>query len=118
MIKTSNFSIELNEPQFTEIENSYNANTEIRVTLADDFCLTVLIATPENLKYLMAKDKVNFRKPGRPWIIIRKMTKEIIYEAVQGYMDASPDGFWLKMCYFASDFDNSVFDIKLNQSLA
>lgn len=25
-------------------------------------------------------------------------------------MDASSEGFWLKMCYFASDFDSSVFD--------
>jgi hypothetical protein len=39
-----------------------------------------------------------------------KLTKEIIHEAIQAYKDAKTNGFWLKLYYFATDIDITVFD--------
>ena len=61
MIKNNNFSIEINELHLSKIK---------------DICLNVIVGTPQNLQYLMEKDQV----PGRPWVIVQKLTKEIIQQ--------------------------------------
>ena len=45
-------------------------------------------------------------EPGPAWVIVQKLTTEIIYEAVEAYMNDS----WLKLSYFGNDIDISVFD--------
>lgn len=110
MIKNNNFSIEINELHLSKIKDIYNANTDVCVTFEDGFCLNVTVATPQNLQYLMEKDEVNFWEPGLPWVIVQKLTKEIIHEAIQAYKDARPNDYWLKLYYFATDIDITVFD--------
>ena len=46
---------------------------------------TLVIATAKNIVTLMDKEKTNFSEPGDPFIIVRKLTKEIIEEAVKAY---------------------------------
>ena len=58
----------------------------------------------------MEKDEVNFWEPGLPWVIVQKLTKEIIHEAIQAYKDARPNSYWLKLYYFATDIDIAIFD--------
>jgi uncharacterized protein YneR len=58
--KDSGFSIELDENHLNEIEDIFNSNIEVFVTLQDGFTLTIIVGTPKNLQYLMEKDKVNF----------------------------------------------------------
>jgi len=58
----------------------------------------------------MKKDDRNFFEPGPAWVIVQKLTTEIIYEAVEAYMNDRPDGYWLKLSYFGNDIDISVFD--------
>ena len=58
----------------------------------------------------MKKDNRNFYGPGPAWVIVQKLTPEIIYEAVEAYINTCPDSYWLKLYYFASDIDSSVFD--------
>lgn len=108
--KKSGFSLELDETQLNEIEDVYNSNTEVFVRLQDEFPLTIVVGTPKNLQYLMEKDKVNFYGPGLPWIIVKKLTKEIIQEAIKAYIDDKPEGYWLKLYHFATDIDISVFN--------
>ena len=108
--KPSEFSIELDETELNEIEDVYNANIAVVVKLEDDFLLSIIVGTPNNLQYLMEKDKVNFYGPGLPWIIVQKLTKDIIYEAIKAYIDDSPDGYWLKLYHFATEFDMAVFN--------
>lgn len=108
--KNSGFSIELDETQLNEIENVYNSNSEVFVTLQDRFPLTIIVGTPKNLQYLMEKDKVNFYGPGFPWIIVQKLTKEIIQEAIKAYIADKPEGYWLKLYHFATDIDIDVFN--------
>ena len=108
--KKIGFSIELDETHLNQIEDVYNSNIEVFVTLQDGFPLTIVVGTPKNLQYLMEKDKVNFYGPGLPWIIVQKLTKEIIQEAIKAYMDDKPEGYWLKLYHFATDIDIAVFD--------
>ena len=108
--KNSGFLIELDETHLNEIEDVYNSNIEVFVTLEDGFPLTIVVGTPKNLQYLMEKDHVNFYGPGLPWIIVQKLTKEIIQEAIKAYIDDKPDGYWLKLYYFALDIDIAVLN--------
>ena len=108
--KNSGFSIELDETHLNEIKDVYNSNIEVFVTLQDGFPLTIVVGTPKNLQYLMEKDKVNFYGPGLPWIIVQKLTKEIIQEAIKAYIDDKPEAYWLKLYHFATDIDIAVFN--------
>ena len=104
------FSMKLDETQLNQIEDIYNANIEVFVTLEDGFSVTIIVGTPENLKSLMEKDNRNFYGPGLPWIIVQKLTKEIIHEAIKAYIDARPDGYWLKLYHFAPNIDIAVLN--------
>jgi hypothetical protein len=92
MEKSNSFPIEINERQFETIEDIYNSNIEVFIMLEDRFTLTIIVGTPKNLEYLMEKDNVNFYCPGLPWIIVQKLTKEIIQEAIKAYIDDIPNG--------------------------
>lgn len=102
------FSIEIDEAD--EIKDIYNGNTDVYVNLEDGFSLTITVGTAKNIEFLMKKDNRNFFEPGPAWIIVQKLTPEIISEAVEAYMKDRPDGYWLKLSYFGNDIDISVFD--------
>lgn len=105
----SKFSIEIDETELNEIEDIYNSNIEVDVTLEDGFPLKRIVGTPSNLQYLMEKDKENFYGPGIPWIIVQKLTKEIITEAIEAYAEED-DAYWLKYYHFATEIDIAVFN--------
>jgi len=94
----------------TELDDIYNANVEVFVTLENDYELTIIVGTPQNLQYQMEKEYENFYSPGLPWIIVQKLTKEIIEEAILAYYHDLPNAYWLQLCHFALDFDPSLFD--------
>ena len=107
--KNNSFSIEF-RTSLNEIEDVFNSNIEVFVTLQDEFTLTIIVGTPKNLQYLMEKDKKKFYGPGLPWIIVQKLTKEIIEEAIKAYINDMPEGYWLKLYYFATEIDIAVFN--------
>ena len=110
MEKNNDFSIEINQNQFRDLKAPFNSNVEVFVTFKDGLEVTIIVGTPKNLEYLMAKDRVNFYGPGLPWIIVKELTVETIHDAIQGYMDESPNGYWLKLYYFWNDLDTTIFD--------
>ena len=91
----------------TDIENS---NIDVFVKLEDDYdyTYTLVVATTKNIQYLMDKEGMNYFEPGFPFLIVKKLTKEIIEEAIQGY--ASDKAYWLKLYHFAGEVDTAVFD--------
>jgi len=91
--------------QITDIEND---SIDVFVDSEDGYTYTVSIATIKNLLQRMNQEKSNFSPPSELVIIVRKLTKEIITEAIEAY--AEDDAFWLKLHQFASDIDISVFD--------
>ena len=56
----------------------------------------------------MSQEKTNFIKPGVPMIIMKKLTKEIVREAIEAY--GKDDGYWLKLYHFADSVDISVLN--------
>jgi hypothetical protein len=110
MEKNNEFSIKIDENQLRDIEDPFNSNVEVFVTFEDGLMVTIIVGTPKNLEYLMAKDQVNFYGPGLPWIIVKELTVETIHEAIQGYMDDCPNGYWLKLYYFWNEIDTNIFN--------
>jgi uncharacterized protein YneR len=110
MKETCKFSIEVDETELSEIKDKYNGNTDVYVNLEDGFSLRITVATPKNIEFLMKKNKVNFFEPSPAWVIVQKLTTEIIYKVVEAYMNDRLDGYWLKLFYFGGDINISVFN--------
>lgn len=83
-------------------------NIDVLVELEDGYTYTVVVGTPKNLLSLMDKEHMNFLEPNDPFIIVRKMTKEIIEETIQAY--AENDAYWLKFYHFGGEVDITVFN--------
>ena len=91
-----------------EIPDIEDYNLDVFVELEDGYTYTVVIATAKNIVSLMDNQKTNFSEPGDPFIIVRKLTKEIIEETVKAY--AENDAYWLKFYHFAGEVDTAVFN--------
>ena len=90
----------------TDIENG---NIDVFVELEGDaYTYTLVVATAKNVEFLMDKEKMNYSEPGHPFIIVKKLTKEIISEAIEAY--ASDEAYWLKLYHFAGKIDTAVFN--------
>jgi len=92
-----------------DVEDVYDDNLDVFVDLENGLNSTVVVATPKNLMYLMKKENSNFLSPGEPMIIVRKLTMEIIQEAIQAYAE-DEDVYWLKLHHFASSIGLDRFD--------
>ena len=103
LIKSISFPTYLED--ITDIENS---NIDVFVELEDGYTYTVVVATVKNIESLMDKEKMNYFEPGYPFIIVKKLTKEIISEAIGAY--ASDEAYWLKLYHFAGEIDTAVFN--------
>jgi hypothetical protein len=91
--------------EITDIEND---SIDVCVKSEDGYTFTVSIATTKNILQRMDEEKSNFSNPSDLVIVVRKLTQEIITEALEAY--AEDDAFWLKLHHFASTIDISVFD--------
>jgi hypothetical protein len=90
----------------TDIEND---NIDVFVELEDGYTYTVVVATAKNIESLMDQEKMNYFRPGDPFIIVKKLTKDIIEETLKAYAENN-DGYWLKLYHFAGDINKTVFD--------
>lgn len=91
--------------EITDIEND---SVDVCVDSENGYTFTVSIATPKYLLQRMDGEKSNFSKPNDLFIVVRKLTQEIISETLEAY--AENDAFWLKLQAFASEIDISVLD--------
>jgi len=103
LIKKISFPTYLED--ITDVENS---NIDVFVELEDGYTYTLVVATAKNIVSLMDKKKMNYFEPGHPFIIVKKLTKDIITEAIKAY--ASDDAYWLKLYHFAGKIDTVVFN--------
>jgi hypothetical protein len=85
-----------------------NDNIDVLVDLEDGYTYTVVVTTVKNIISLMDKEKMDFSEPGEPFIIVRKLTKDLIEEAVKAY--AENYAYWLKFHHFGGEIDMSVFN--------
>lgn len=91
-----------------EIRNVYNDNIDVVVENEEGFRYVITVATIQDLLEEMNQEKTNFVRPGSPRIIVKKLTEEIITEAIKAY--AEDTGYWLKLYQFADSIDMSIFD--------
>jgi len=68
----------------------------------------VVVAIIKNIESLIDKEKMNYFEPGYPFIIVKKLTKEIISEAIEAY--ASDDAYWLKLYHFVGEINKTIFN--------
>lgn len=74
----------------------------------DGYTFIVSIATTKSILQRMDQEKSNFSNPSDLFIVVRKLTQEIITEALEAY--AEDNAYWLKLHQFAGQIDTSVFD--------
>ena len=91
-----------------EIHNIYNENIDVLVENEDGYEYIIVVGTPHDLLDQMKKEKTNFIGPGTIHIIVKKLTKEIITEAIKTY--AEDNGYWLKLHQFASSIDIDILN--------
>lgn len=104
LVKSISFPTYLED--IMDIENS---NIDVFVELEDGYTYTVVVATAKNLESLMYNEKMNYFEPGHPFIIVKKLTKDIIEETLKAYAENN-DGYWLKLYHFAGKINKSVFN--------
>ena len=57
--------------------------------------IPIIISTPGDLLDQMEQEKIHFIMPDTTRIIVKKLTEQIVREAIQAY--AENDGYWLKL---------------------
>ena len=80
------------------------------VTLEDDYytgkcSYFVEVATPQWLSTLMKRFENDFVPPGYPYIIVSKLTDDIIKSAIQAFIDTEDDAYWLKLYHIIPTFE-------------
>ena len=93
-----------------EVKDVNNDNIDVGVVFKDNHSYTIIVRTPQNLLQEMKEEKTNFVEPSAPTIIVKKLTYEIVAEAVEAYLKLDDDGYWLKLCQFGDNIDISVFN--------
>ena len=63
--------------------NPDNDNIDVLVQTENGQQYTFVVATPDNVKYLMKKDNVSFLKPGLPFLFVEKLTDTNIRMVVE-----------------------------------
>ncbi len=91
-----------------EVRDEYTDSIDVGVEFEDNYSYTIVVRTPNDLVEEMLQEKTNFIKPGTPMIVVRKLTKEIVTEAIKAY--AEGEGYWLKLCQFGDELDISVLN--------
>ena len=57
----------------------------------------------------MKAENENFMRPGENFIIVEKLTPEVIEEAVKAFGEER-EAYWLKLLHVESYFDNQTLD--------
>lgn len=70
---------------------------DVFVTLENDDFYVIEVTTPKFFYTLMERFKSNFVPPGYPYIIVSKLTDDIIRAALQEFIDEEEDSYWLKL---------------------
>lgn len=75
---------------------------DVFVTLENDDSYLIEVTTPKFFYTLMEKFKSNFVPPSYPYIIVSKLTDDIIRAAIQEFIDTKEDSYWLKLYHMTA----------------
>ena len=74
-------------PTTFESINPDNDNMDVLVQTENGKQYTFVVATPENVKYLIKKDNEPFLKPGLPFLFVEKLTETNVRMLVEALME-------------------------------
>jgi len=97
-----------------DVTDIFDDNMDVSVKLENGRDYVLVVGTPKNLLRLMENEKSDFLSPGDPIVIVKKMTKEVIEEAIQAY--AEDDAYCLK--FYSAELDTKTLDILKDRSIA
>ena len=90
-----------------------NGNIDAYITADDGYEYVLNFATPKHLQVSMDYEKWEYYQGGYPLIIVNKLTREIVEQAVKSFAEKA-GGYWLKFYHFGAlqtgEIDESIFD--------
>ena len=99
---------------------------DVFVILEDDYCTDgfsylVEVTTPQFLSALMEREKSDFLSPGYPYIIVSKLTDDIIKASLQSFINTKNDSYWLKLYHITATLKiediNEILDRKKQENI-
>ena len=94
---------------------------DVLVTLENNVCYMVEVTTPKFFYTLMEKFKSDFVPTGYPYIIVSKLTDEVIRAAIQQFIDEEEDLYWLKLYHMIPTLNiediNEILDRKEKEDI-
>ncbi|WP_028592979.1 hypothetical protein [Paenibacillus assamensis] len=81
----------------SELEDIFNDDIDVFVKLEDGISYSVVVTTPLNIMEKMDAEEIEYIPASFPKIIVKSLTEENIYNAVETY--AEENAFWLKLLY-------------------
>ena len=75
-------------PTSLEEVNAENDNIDVCLNMEDGTSYTFVVFTIENLKDMMKNDGVPYCKPCYPFLIVEKITKEVIEQLVEELVES------------------------------
>ena len=97
-----------------DVKDIFDDNMDVSVNLENGRNYVLVVGTPKNLVRLMENEKSDFLSPGDPIVIVKKMTKEVIEQAIKAY--AEDDAYYLK--FYSAELDTKTLDILKDRSIA
>ena len=97
-----------------DVKDIFDDNMDVSVKLENGRNYVLVVGTPKNLLRLMDNEKSDFLFPGDPIVIVRKMTKEVIEQAIKAY--AEGDAYCLK--FYSAELDTKTLDVLKERSIA
>ena len=101
--------------------NLVNDSLDVFVTLENDASYLVEVATPHFLSALMEKVESDFVPAGYTYIIVSKLTDKTIRAAIQEFIDAKEDSYWLKLYHITATLNikdiNEILDRKEKEEM-
>ena len=97
-----------------DVKDIFDDNIDVSVNLENGRNYVLVVGTPKNLLRLMENEKSDFLSPGDPIVIVKKMTKEVIEQAIRAY--AEDDAYCLK--FYSAELDTKTLDVLKNRSIA
>ena len=89
--------MKITEIQFAHEITSSSDSLDVFVTTSCGHTHTIVVSTPDSLLSEMGDD--GFIRPHTPRIIVKKLTRQIITEAIYAYAEPN-NGYWIKLCQF------------------
>lgn len=96
---------------FEDIEDG---NVDVFVNLDDGHEYVLIVATQKNLLTIMNNNEMDFLAPGIPFIVVKKLTKELIEMAIKAF--AEEDAYYLK--FYAATFDIKTLNVLKEREVA